>query len=377
MTTASTPSGNPNDDSFMRIALDLAKRGEGRVEPNPMVGCVIVRDGQLIGQGYHRIFGGPHAEIEALRSLQSLADAKGATAYVTLEPCCHQGKTPPCSQSLIDAGVSRVVVAVPDPFPQVDGDGLRQLSEAGIEVSVGTLRTDAEYLCAPYLKKVRTGIPWVIAKWAMTMDGKIATLTGKSQWITGDASRRNVHRLRSRVDAIIVGMGTVTADDPMLTARLETGVAPRIATRVVFCRQHTPKIDSQLVQSAPDVPLLLITGPTIDPQQIAELQSLDAEVVALETDDPIKMITLGLEQLGSRDMTNVMLEGGGALIGSFFDAGQIDECHVYIGGKSFGGHAALGPIGGAGVRQIGDAWQGNLQSVSQFDNDVFAVYRRI
>ena len=361
----------------MRMALDLAKLGEGSVEPNPMVGCVLVGDGQIIGKGFHQRFGGPHAEIEALRSLTSTDQAKGATAYVTLEPCCHHGKTPPCTAALIDAGVRRVVVAAPDPFSQVDGGGLRQLSEAGMDVSVGVLRAEAESLCAPYLKKIRTGLPWVIAKWAMTFDGRIATSTGESQWITGAASRRNVHALRSRVDAILVGMGTVVADDPMLTARLESGEPARVATRVVLCRNRLPKIHSKLVQSANDIPLLLITGPKIDRHPLVPLESLGAEIITLDTDQPVQMITQSFAELGTRGMTNVMLEGGAALVGSAFDAGQVDECHVYIGAKSFGGQTALGPIGGTGVSQIGDAWRGTLQSLSQFDDDIFLAYRKI
>ncbi len=208
-----------------------------------MVGCVIVRDGTVVGQGYHRQFGGPHAEIEALNSLAAASDAKGATAYVTLEPCCHHGKTPPCSEALISAGLTHVVVAMADPFAKVDGGGLRQLRDAGIETTVGVLSEKAEFLNAPYLKKVLTGKPWVIAKWAMTMDGRIATVSGQSQWITGQASRAEVHRLRGRTDAIAVGMGTVEADDPMLTARPP---GPRIATRIVFCRHRLPSIDFEV-----------------------------------------------------------------------------------------------------------------------------------
>ncbi len=270
--SSSTGQREPSaDERFMRMALDLANQGQGFVEPNPMVGCLIVRENQVIGRGFHRRFGGNHAEIEALRSLDSAVDAKGATAYVTLEPCCHQGKTPPCSMALIAAGISRVVVAMSDPFSQVNGGGLRQLKDAGIEVSVGVLRADAENLCAPYLKKVRTGLPWVIAKWAMTIDGKIATATGQSHWITNDASRQHVHRLRSRVDAIIVGMGTVTADDPMLTTRLQSGTAARIAERIVFCRRRLPSLNSQLVRSAATTPLVLIVGENVDQSQLSAL----------------------------------------------------------------------------------------------------------
>ncbi len=379
--SAGSPSPGPPeasiDQHFMRAALQLALQGQGSVEPNPMVGCLIVRDGKVIGQGFHRKFGGHHAEVEALRSIKPPADARGATAYVTLEPCCFQGKTPPCSKALIDAGLARVVVAMPDPFPQVDGGGLRQLRDAGIEVSVGLLRADAEVVVAPYLKRVRTGLPWVIAKWAMTIDGKIATRTRQSQWITGKSSRQAVHGLRGRVDAIVVGMGTVTADDPQLTSRLDESEVSRLATRVVFCRNRIPSLESQLAKTAASVPVLLVAGSKVDPANLAPLQAAGVEAINVPTDDPIEMVQLGLVELGARGMTNVMLEGGGELIGSFLEADQIDECHVYIGPKLFGGSDALGPIAGPGIGQISEAWTAKLVSVDQFDDDFRAIYRKL
>jgi diaminohydroxyphosphoribosylaminopyrimidine deaminase/5-amino-6-(5-phosphoribosylamino)uracil reductase len=363
------------DERFMRIALESARRGQGWVEPNPMVGCVIVRDNVVIGQGFHRQFGGPHAEIEALDSLGSAGDANGATAYVSLEPCCHHGKTPPCANALIRAGIGRVVVAMVDPFAEVDGGGLRQLNDAGIETTVGVLGEQAENLNAPYLKKVRTGKPWVIAKWAMTVDGRIATAGGESQWITGEASRAEVHQLRGRVDAIAVGMGTVEADDPMLTARL-IEPPPRVATRVVFCRHRVPAIASKLVQSASEIPTILIAGPKHDGDNLGELESRGVVVIDTDSDDPIEMVSATLSELGKREMTNVMLEGGGELLASFLTAGQIDECHVYIGAKAFGGMNAKGPIAGSGVQKVADAWSLELVSVDQFEHDVRVVYRK-
>lgn len=363
------------DERFMRLALQLAQRGEGHVEPNPMVGCVIVRDGNVIGEGFHRKFGGPHAEVDALDSLG--ADAKGATAFVSLEPCCHHGKTPPCSQALIDAGIARVVVAMEDPFPKVDGGGLRQLSQAGIDTTVGVLRGEVESLCAPYLKKVHTKRPWVIAKWAMTVDGKIATATGRSQWITSPASRTEVHRLRGRVDAIMVGMGTVEADDPMLTARLkEFQSPPRIATRVVFCRERLPSVDSKLVKSAKDAPLLLVVGSQIETDRLAPLEEKGATVLKANSGDPIEIVQAALDAMGKNEITNVMVEGGGELLASFVAADEIDECHVYIGAKIFGGRESPGPIGGPGVRELVDARVMKLVSVDQIDDDLRVIYRR-
>lgn len=372
----SAPLSNRNaDEEFMRIALESARRGQGWVEPNPLVGCVIVRDGAVIGQGYHRQFGGPHAEIEALRSLASPADAKGAAAYVTLEPCCHHGKTPPCAEALIEAGIARVVVAMSDPFPQVAGGGLAQLADAGIKTTVGVLKKSARALNAPYLKKLRTGLPWVVAKWAMTLDGRIATVSGESQWITGQASRGDVHQLRSRVDAITVGMGTVEADDPLLTARLNEPL-PRVATRVVFCRRRVPAIESKLACTAGEIPTMLVAGSQIDSESVQELESRGMVLLRIDSDDPVEMVVATLQELGAREMTNVMLEGGGELLASFFAAEQIDECRVYIGPKVFGGSQAKGPIAGQGIGEIAVAPTLRLISVDQFDHDLRVVYRK-
>lgn len=365
------------DETFMRRAIELAQRGQGSVEPNPMVGCVLVRDHQVIGEGFHQSFGGPHAEVEALHSLGD-RDANGATAYVSLEPCCHHGKTPPCTDALIKAGIARVVVAMSDPFPMVDGGGLKQLRHAGIEVTQGVLEAEALTLAEPYLKRVRTGKPWVIAKWAMTLDGRIATVTGESQWISGESSRSDAHLLRSRVDAIAVGMGTVEADNPSLNARFENPeqIAPRIASRVVFCRNRLPKETSRLVTSADQIPLLLVVHPTTDPDGVQKLLSLGAEAITVQSEDKIKMVDQALTKFGQRSMTNLMIEGGGELLASFFEADQIDECHVYVAGVVVGGTKASGPIGGSGIGPIDQAPRFCLQSIRQFESDVKLVYRR-
>jgi len=377
MTTEPRQSPPASDDSYMRIALDLARGGEGYVEPNPMVGCVIVRDGTIVGEGFHRRFGGPHAEIEALRSLSSIDQANGATVYITLEPCCHHGKTPPCAGALIDAGVERVVVAMKDPSAKVDGGGLQQVADAGIDVTVGVLQPEARQLCAPYLKRTQTGLPWVIAKWAMTIDGKVATSTGQSQWITSPIARRQVHQLRSRVDAIVTGMGTVVADNPTLNARLGSEQPRRVAVRVVFCRHRLPALESRLIQTAESVPVFLIAGSSLDDQQLATHRRAGVDAVIVDTDDPVQLVNEGLEILGQRGMTNVMLEAGPQLLASFFSADQIDECHVYIGGKLFGGDAAPGPIGGRGIDQIANAINMQVRSFAQHGSDLLAVYRRV
>ena len=257
-------------DAFhMARALRLAEAGRGRVEPNPLVGCIIAQGAEIIGEGWHQRFGGPHAEIEALAVAGRRA--AGATMYVTLEPCCHQGKTPPCTQAVIAAGLRRVVVAARDPFPPVDGSGIAALEAAGIAVDVGLREDSARTLNAPYLKLLATGRPWVIAKWAMTLDGKIAARGGSSRWISSAASRRIAHALRGRVDAIVVGRGTAATDDPLLTARPS---GPRIATRIVLDTAATLATDRQLVRTARQTPLLVVVGPRA---AAADRQRLEAE----------------------------------------------------------------------------------------------------
>ena len=367
-----------NDERFMREAIQLASLGIGVVEPNPMVGCVLVRDGRVLGKGHHQKFGGPHAEVEALRSLIAPEQARGATAYVSLEPCCHHGKTPPCSQALIDAGVARVVVAMADPFPKVDGGGLRLLQAAGIETRLGVLGGVAEELNAPYLKRLRTGRPWVIAKWAMTMDGKIATSGGQSQWITGHQARNEVHKLRSRVDGVAVGMGTVLADDPMLTARVQgpDRLHQRVAARIVFCQHRLPALHSKLMRSVGEIPLTLVIGPEVPSAQVAALKAAGASLVSVSSCDSTEMVREALSLLGQQSMTNLMLEGGSELLASFLSADQIDECHVYLGAKLFGGQTAKGPIGGVGIDQITEALSFHLASIEPFGDDIRVVYRR-
>ena len=369
---------NHPDEHFMRAALELAAAGEGLVEPNPMVGCVLVKAGEIIGQVYHQKFGGHHAEVEAIRSLPSIDDANDCTAYVTLEPCCHLGKTPPCTRVLIDAGVGRVVIAMQDPFAKVDGAGIAELRDAGIDVTVGVLESDAQILTSPFAKFVGTGRPWVIAKWAMTMDGRIATRTGNSQWISGPSSRDEVHRLRERVDAVIVGMGTVNADDPMLNARFEEPEhrPKRIAQRVILCRQRLPSQQSRLIKTAKQLPTLLVTTPLVNETELAKLESLGAKSLRLENDDSKSMIESVLSFLGAQGATNVMVEGGGEVLSSFFLTDQIDEAHVYIGPKVFGGTKAPGPLGGIGIERVTDAMLFDLHDLERLDDDVRLVYRR-
>lgn len=338
----------PIDARFMQRALRLARRGEGLVEPNPMVGAVIVRSGRVIGEGYHRRFGGPHAEVQALRRCDR-GSARGATCYVTLEPCCHFGKTPPCTEALVDAGISRVVAAVRDPNPRVAGGGFRKLRAAGIEVATGLLEAEATRLNAPFFKLHREDRPWVILKWAQSLDGKIATRGGESKWITSAASRRLAHALRGRVDAIVVGVGTVIADDPDLTCR--DAAARRVAARVVLDTWARTPPTSRLVRSARRIRTIIATarGQSAAAHRLARA---GCEIFPVaQREGKLRLQTL-LDRLGQEQMTNVMVEGGGRVLGDFVDAGLADEARVFIAPRFIGGAAAPGPLDGIGPKSM-------------------------
>jgi len=334
------------DQSMMARALELAKQGQGRVEPNPMVGAVVVKDERIVGEGYHQVYGGPHAEILALE--QAASHANGAILYVTLEPCCHHGKTPPCTEAIIKAGIKEVVAACSDPFPEVAGNGFKALCQAGIEVRIGVQKEKAERLNAPFFKLVQAGLPYVIAKWAMTLDGKIATSSGESKWISGEESRQLVHDLRGRVDGIVIGIVTVLADDPLLTAR---PAGPRVATRIVLDSHLKTPLDSQLVSTARQVPTLLVHG-SYDDDRIAALTASGCECVRIESPHRSERINLLLKDLGRRRMTNLLVEGGAAILGSFFDADAVDEVWAFMAPKWIGNSAARGPLDGIGGRGI-------------------------
>ncbi len=322
-------------DAFqMARALELARRGEGLVEPNPMVGCVITRDDEVVGEGWHRQFGHAHAEVEAL--VAAGPRARGATAYITLEPCCHFGKTPPCTRALIAAGVRRVIAALADPFPEVRGRGFAELRAAGIEVEVGLMESEARRLNAPYIKRLARGRPWVTAKLAMTLDGKLATATGDSRWISSDESREIVHRLRGRMDAIIVGRGTAATDDPLLTARPP---GPRTAVRIVLDSRASLSSTSQLARTARESPVLIAASSEASPADLERLRAAGCEVLALEGTTHAARLGQLLDELVHRKMTNVLVEGGAEVLGSFFAAGEFDEAHVFIAPKLVGGGA--------------------------------------
>ena len=350
----------------MQRALELAVQGQGCVEPNPMVGCVIARGAEIIGEGWHRRFGGDHAEVEALR----LAGRRAvdATLCVTLEPCCHHGQTPPCTRAILEAGIHRVVIAQRDPFPQVDGGGVAELQAAGVEVQVGLLESEARRLNAPYLKLVGTGRPWVIAKWAMTLDGKIATRSGASRWISCEQSRKVVHALRGRVDAIMVGRETARRDDPLLTARPP---GSRIALRVVADTRGSLSSESQLVGTVRQTPVLVAVGDEATEADRQRLSGIGCEVFVCHGRTHAARLDALLMELGRRRLTNVLVEGGGRLLGSFLDAGQIDEVHVFIAPRLIGGAAAGSPIAGEGVEEISQALSLKDSEIKQVGSDAY------
>jgi len=334
----------------MTRALELALRGQGFVEPNPMVGCVIASGGEIIAEGWHPRFGGPHAEVVALEAAGPRA--RGAKLVVTLEPCCHFGKTPPCTAAILKAGIRRVVVAMRDPFPAVGGQGLAELEKAGVEVSVGLMERDARRLNAPYLKLIATGRPRIIAKWAMTLDGKINTSTGESRWITGEAARNVVHRIRGRMDGILVGSGTAAADDPLLTPR---PAGSRVPTRIVLDSGAKLSPESQLARTAREVPVLLGVAQSASAENCARLAAAGCEILSLGGATPNDRLLELLDELGRRRMTNVLVEGGSRLLGSLVDLGQIDEVHAFVAPIIVGGAAALSPIGGLGIGKLPQA----------------------
>lgn len=359
----------------MTHALALAIQGQGYVEPNPMVGCVIVRDGEIVGQGFHEKFGGPHAEVNALA--EAGERAAGATAYVSLEPCCHHGKTPPCTHALIRAGVKRVVAAVEDPFAEASGRGIAELKAAGIQCDVGAQAADTNWVLAPYRKLIKQNRPWVIAKWAMTLDGKLATCTGNSQWISSEASRAVVHQLRGRVDAVIVGSSTARTDNPLLTARpANLADLKRTAIRIVVDSAATLSLDSRLVQTAGDVPVLVAVSEEASDELCHCLAAAGVEVFRCDGSTHEGRIASLLDEMGRRHITNVLVEGGSRLLGVLFDARAIDEAHVFIAPKFAGGEAAPSPVGGTGIERMTSAFRLADISIEELDGDVY-VHGRI
>ncbi|MDX8347709.1 bifunctional diaminohydroxyphosphoribosylaminopyrimidine deaminase/5-amino-6-(5-phosphoribosylamino)uracil reductase RibD [Cognatiyoonia sp. IB215446] len=357
-----------SDERFMALALMLGRRGMGRVWPNPAVGCVIVKDGRIIARAHTAVGGRPHAEAIALA--QAGEQAAGATVYVTLEPCAHYGKTPPCTLALINAKVARVVIAIGDPDPRVSGRGIAMLEEAGIEVMQNVLAEEARRDHAGFLLRLQEGRPFVTLKLAGTLDGRIATATGESQWITGPEARRAVHMMRARHDAVMVGAGTVRADNPSLTAR-GLGVSHQ-PVRVVVSRALKIPVDSNLAESAGDVPVWLCHGPEaqVDAWVAKGARSLPCNVSAGQVDPHAMM-----QGLGKAGLTRVFCEGGGMLAASLLHAGQVDELVVFSAGMAIGaeGTPALAAMG---IDRLQNAPRFVLQDVQRIGPDICHIWRR-
>jgi diaminohydroxyphosphoribosylaminopyrimidine deaminase/5-amino-6-(5-phosphoribosylamino)uracil reductase len=339
---------NAQDEKFMQSALKLAEKGISSVEPNPAVGCVIVKAGQLIGKGYHKKFGGPHAEVNAIEDCRTLGlTPEGGTLYVTLESCCHQGKTGPCTEAIIDAKIARVVAATVDPSGHANGKGLERLRQAGIEVEVGLCEQEARLLNAPFFKHVTTGKCWVVLKWAQSIDGKLAYADQSSgkRWITNEASRSDAHKLRRRAGAILVGINTVLADDPLLTPRPSQGRKPM---RVVLDGSLKVPLECQLLRTAKTSPVLIYTHKAAvgaNPQRADEIRNKGAEVLAYEGAGEMPDVRFLLDELSKRGVQQVLVEGGPHVAASFLREGLVDELCVYIAPKV---------LGSAGTADIGE-----------------------
>ncbi len=368
-----------SDTYYMRLALRLAAKGTGWVSPNPMVGAVVVQEGQIVGRGYHRAYGRPHAEVEALK--QAGAAARGADLYVTLEPCNHQGRTPPCTQAVLNAGIRRVVIATQDPNPRVNGGGAEFLQNQGLQVEIGLLAAEARRLNAAWFHWVETGFPFVIAKAACSLDGKIATVTGESQWLTGEKARSFGHQLRHQVDAILVGVGTVIADDPQLTMRLRKRTTENRKTktenrfkdpiRIVLDSRLRLSLDARLLHLDSPAPTWVVCTPAAPRDQIKALKDLGADVLVMPADaNGIVALHPLMEELGERRVQSLLVEGGAETLGSFFDQRLVDQFYFFYAPKILGGKTAPGILAGAGVKHLGNALQAKEMSVKKLGPDL-------
>ena len=340
-----------NDIRFMQRAMELAQRGEGAVGPNPLVGAVIVRNGRIIGAGWHEHWGGLHAERNALARCSE--PPTGATLYVTLEPCCHHGKTPPCTDAVIASGIKRVVIGLLDPNLLVAGKGVERLLKAGIEVESGLLEEELRYQNRVFLKYITTKQPWVVLKSAMTLDGKIATRSGDSRWVTGEEARHRVHEMRREYMAILVGRGTVEADDPMLNCRLEG--SPRQPVRIVADSSASISLESRLVRTARELRTVVAHTPRAEQQKIEALTRAGVECWCCEEEGGHLQIGELIQRIGEAGLDSVLVEGGGILAEALLRKGLIDEVAFFVAPKLIGGAEAKSPIEGEGFMRMADA----------------------
>lgn len=356
------------DEHYMRMALDLAEKGRGRAAPNPVVGAVIVgTDGSVIGQGCHERYGDLHAERNALKNCREAGkSAVGATMYVTLEPCCHHGKQPPCTEAILEAGIRRVVVGSADPNPKVAGGGIRILREHGIEVTEGVLKAACDESNRIFFHYITTGTPYVVMKYAMTLDGKIAAYTGLSKWVTGEEARAHVQKLRHDLTGIMVGIGTVLEDDPLLTCRLPDSKDP---VRIVCDTHLRIPLESRIVQTAREVPTILATC-SEDPERIARLEEKGCRILQVSHSGVMHLNLRDLMcRLGRENIDSILLEGGGRLNWSALQSGIVNRVMAYISPKLFGGASAMTPVAGQGIPDPAQAFMLENASVTRFGVD--------
>ncbi len=355
------------DHLWMRRALELAGRARGRTSPNPMVGAVLIKDGQVVGEGFHAYAGSDHAEAVALREAGSAA--AGATLYVSLEPCCHFGRTPPCVEQIVQAGIRRVVVACEDPNPAVSGKGFTALRAAGLSVEVGILAREAEQLNEAFFTYVRTGRPFVTLKVAASLDGKIATRTGESRWITGESARRRVHQLRNEVDAVLVGIGTVLRDDPLLTTRL--GIADqRDPIRVIVDNLARLPLRAKVVNRASTAATLLAVSQMAPRTKLEALEREGIQVIVVESSPRRVSLERLMEALGKRGILSVMIEGGAEINASALREGIVDKVLVFLAPILIGGKSTSTAVGGDGIESLSQALRLREVRIERFEDDI-------
>lgn len=355
------------DEKFMKLALGLAKKARARTKSNPMVGAVIVKNGKIIGKGYHREYGGAHAEVEAFNSAK---DVRGATMYVTLEPCCHYGKTPPCSERVIKEGIARVVIASLDPNPLVAGKGVEQMRNAGIRVDIGLLDEKQQRMNEKYLYYIKNKMPFILLKSAVTLDGKIATKDGKSKWITSEKSRQFTRKLRGEYQAIMVGINTVIADNPMLTTRIKGETDP---IKIIVDSKLRIPMDSNIVKNGKVEPFIILTDIEADMHKCAKLEKCGAQIVKLPSKDGKPDLVLGMDKLAEQGISSILLEGGGTLNFEMLRNGLVNKCMFVIAPKILGGSNAKTSVEGTGFSQIPDAVKLKNSSIKKIDSDIAII----
>ncbi|SES83467.1 bifunctional diaminohydroxyphosphoribosylaminopyrimidine deaminase/5-amino-6-(5-phosphoribosylamino)uracil reductase RibD [[Clostridium] polysaccharolyticum] len=356
------------DTDYMQLALELARKGMGKTAPNPMVGAVITKQDKIIGLGYHKQYGAPHAERDAFASLSE--PAEGATLYVTLEPCCHYGKTPPCTDAIIEHKIKRVVIATLDPNPLVSGKGIQILKEHGISVTTGVLEAEALELNHVFFHYITSGLPYVVMKYAMSADGKIATRTGASQWITSEEARNHVHTLRNQYTGIMVGIGTVKADDPLLTCRIPNGNHP---VRIVCDTNCQIALDSNIIKTAKDIPTY-IAYHTCPSEKRQALEQAGAILIQIPLEQKHIDLSCLLKELGSLGIDSILAEGGGILNESLLKTGLVNALKVYVAPKIIGGATSRTPVEGCGVDTLNQAYPFTHTSTQKLGTDILLEY---